>query len=64
MIKEAPVPTQLALLGAIAAVLLVFATTTTVLAADDAAGVMPCTLPALRPELEPAADRLYKAHHF
>ena len=41
--------------------LLLVATGTTVRATDDVGGVMPITLPALRPELKPVADRLYNA---
>jgi len=37
------------------------AMTTTVRATDDAGEVMPITLPALRPELQPASARLYTA---
>ncbi|MHC4403799.1 MAG: hypothetical protein ACYTG0_29425, partial [Planctomycetota bacterium] len=61
LVEKAPVPPRIVFRVAITAALMLVATATTAQAADDAAGVMPSTLPALRPELEPAAERLYNA---
>jgi len=61
LVEEVPVPLRFMLRGAITAALLAVTTATTAQSADDARGVMPSTLPALRTELEPAAELLYDA---
>jgi len=61
MINKTSVARRIISRVVITSTLLAVATATNAWAADDADRVMSTTLPALRPELEPAAQRLYNA---